>query len=560
MRSLGIALGFGAARHRVGRAALPAARPRAAARLAAGAPPLPRRQRARRAARRDSFALRGRPAGAGDIDLDGRRRHDGGARGRHRLGQVHAGAPAPAASTTPTAGSVLIDGADVRELELGSLRREIGVVDRRPVPVQRHACTTTSPTGARTRPARRSSAPPSAPRRRASSPSCPRATTPSSASAGCTLSGGQRQRLAIARALRGRPAHPRSSTTPPRRSTPRPSRRSSRRCERRCAGRTTFVIAHRLSTIALADDIVVLEDGRVVARGTHDELLRRASCTPRSPPRACPTRCSSTATRSRRWRACERRRPTASRSSPAPPLRATGGRGRKLRGLLELLRPYRGRVVLAFIALLLATAASLAPPPLAKLAIDEGITPKDTGDAQPRRRRVHGLARSSTGARPTRRPTWSAGSASGRCRTCASSSSRTCRRCRSASTRAARPGALISRLTNDVQALDQLVTDGVVTLFGSVADAARHRGDPVLARRRARAADVPDLPGARDRLVRVPDRLRGRLPDHAREDRGDHRLPAGVAVGHPRRARVRAGAAPQARASRSSTRRTAPRT
>ena len=38
-------------------------------------------------------------------------------------------------------------------------------------------------------------------------------------------------------------------------------------------GRTTFVIAHRLSTLALADEIVVLEGGRIVAHGGHDELL-----------------------------------------------------------------------------------------------------------------------------------------------------------------------------------------------------------------------------------------------------------------------------------------------
>ena len=41
-------------------------------------------------------------------------------------------------------------------------------------------------------------------------------------------------------------------------------------------GRTTFVIAHRLSTIALADEIVVLEKGRIAARGSHDELLSRS--------------------------------------------------------------------------------------------------------------------------------------------------------------------------------------------------------------------------------------------------------------------------------------------
>ncbi len=42
------------------------------------------------------------------------------------------------------------------------------------------------------------------------------------------------------------------------------------------AGRTTFVIAHRLSTIALADEIVVLDHGRITDVGTHAELLERS--------------------------------------------------------------------------------------------------------------------------------------------------------------------------------------------------------------------------------------------------------------------------------------------
>jgi hypothetical protein len=54
-------------------------------------------------------------------------------------------------------------------------------------------------------------------------------------------------------------------------------------------------------------------------------------------------------------------------------LRGTQGRGRKLRGLLVLLGPYRGRLVAMMIALVAGTAASLAPAPLAKAAIDSGI-------------------------------------------------------------------------------------------------------------------------------------------------------------------------------------------
>jgi ATP-binding cassette subfamily B protein len=89
---------------------------------------------------------------------------------------------------------------------------------------------------------------------------------------GMTLSGGQRQRLAIARAL---VMDPRvlildDATSSVDASTEAAIKRALREL---MEGRTTFIIGHRLSTIALADEIVVLEGGRIVARGSHDELL-----------------------------------------------------------------------------------------------------------------------------------------------------------------------------------------------------------------------------------------------------------------------------------------------
>jgi len=89
---------------------------------------------------------------------------------------------------------------------------------------------------------------------------------------GLTLSGGQRQRVAIARALL---AEPRILILDDATSSVDATTESQIKSALTevMEGRTTFVIAHRLSTIALADEVVVLEEGRVAARGTHRELL-----------------------------------------------------------------------------------------------------------------------------------------------------------------------------------------------------------------------------------------------------------------------------------------------
>jgi len=174
-----------------------------------------------------------------------------------------------------TAGRVLVDRSDVRDVKLASLRREIAIVAQDPFLfsatvreniafgaawatdedveraarlAQAHDFIEELPDGYETVVGER----------------------------GITLSGGQRQRVAIARALI---MNPRilvldDATASVDATTEAKIRLGLREAMR---GRTTLIIAHRLSTLALADELVVLDSGRVAARGTHDELLETSA-------------------------------------------------------------------------------------------------------------------------------------------------------------------------------------------------------------------------------------------------------------------------------------------
>ena len=147
-------------------------------------------------------------------------------------------------------------------------------------------------------------------------------------------------------------------------------------------------------------------------------------------------------------------------------LRETGGHGRKLRGLAEILAPYRWRVLAMFTSLVLATAAALAPAPLAKIAIDQGIQKHNTGvlyavvavflvSAV-----VYGIA--------TYAQTYLVGWVGQR-------ALQDLRLKLFAHLQSLSigfygrniAGVVISRMTNDVEALDQLVEDGLATLIQS---------------------------------------------------------------------------------------------
>jgi ATP-binding cassette subfamily B protein/subfamily B ATP-binding cassette protein MsbA len=171
----------------------------------------------------------------------------------------------------PTSGSVLLDGVDLRGLNVSGFRRLLGVVEQ---DVFLFDGTVAANIAYANRTASTADVERAAIAANAHDFICqfPEGYRTVIGERGVKLSGGQRQRLAIARALL---ADPRilildEATSNLDTESERVIQESLRTLMQ---GRTSFVIAHRLSTITHADQILVIQDGRIIERGTHRELL-----------------------------------------------------------------------------------------------------------------------------------------------------------------------------------------------------------------------------------------------------------------------------------------------
>lgn len=172
----------------------------------------------------------------------------------------------------PTAGTLFIDGIDVRRIHLDDLRRNIGLVFQESFLFSNTIAANIAfghPEATREqieRAARIAAA-------HDFITALPKGYDTILGESGSSLSGGQRQRLAIARAVLLEPAillldDPTAAIDS------ETEHEIFEALDRAIAGRTTFIVAHRLSTLRRADFIIVMDDGRIVQRGTHQELMR----------------------------------------------------------------------------------------------------------------------------------------------------------------------------------------------------------------------------------------------------------------------------------------------
>jgi ABC-type multidrug transport system fused ATPase/permease subunit len=175
----------------------------------------------------------------------------------------------------PSEGSVLVDGADVRSVEVESLRSEIAFVGDESflfsASVAENIAYPRFDAG-------REEIEAAARRAQAADfiEDLPSGYDTVVGERGLTLSGGQRQRVAIARALL---ADPRILILDDATSSVDATTEAAIKAGLRevMDGRTTFIIAHRLSTVSLADEVIVMDGGRIVDRGTHAALLEGCS-------------------------------------------------------------------------------------------------------------------------------------------------------------------------------------------------------------------------------------------------------------------------------------------
>jgi ABC-type multidrug transport system fused ATPase/permease subunit len=172
----------------------------------------------------------------------------------------------------PVAGRVLVDGIDVKQLRLDDLRRSIGIVFQESFLFSNTIAANIAfghpgATAAQIEKAARIAA------AHEFITALPQGYETVLGEGGNSLSGGQRQRLAIARAVLLEPSillldDPTAAIDA------QTEHEIFTALDNAIAGRTTFIVAHRLSTLRRADVILVLEHGRIVQRGTHEELMR----------------------------------------------------------------------------------------------------------------------------------------------------------------------------------------------------------------------------------------------------------------------------------------------